>query len=230
MRAARGRRAGLLVALAAGVLASSALAAAPAAVTGRSGNRGDTYVTLSGTVNPGGQATTYRFQYGTTTAYGRATPALDAGSGSGPAPVQADLSGLRAGTTYHYRLVATNASGPARGADATFATKPSETPPVVVRALRIAPAAFRTAARVAFSLPTAARVRFAVQRALPRGRWRAVPGTFVRSGRAGANAFSFAGRVRGRRLGAGAYRLAAQALDATGTPGPRLAVRFRILR
>jgi hypothetical protein len=204
--------------------------APPAVSTGAADSIATSGATVMGTVNPGGAATTYQVEYGTTSSYGLTTAAADAGAGTDPVSVRVALGGLTADTTYHYRLVATNASGPARGADATFATKPSETPPVVVRALRIAPAAFRTAARVAFSLPTAARVRFAVQRALPRGRWRAVPGTFVRSGRAGANAFSFAGRVRGRRLGAGAYRLAAQALDATGTPGPRLAVRFRILR
>ncbi len=39
----------------------------------------------------------------------------------------ATLSGLVAGTTYHYRLVATNSGGPGTGADANFATAPTPT-------------------------------------------------------------------------------------------------------
>lgn len=80
--------------------------------------------TVSGTVNPLGLSTTYQFEYGTTTAYGSVEPAspADAGSGSSPVPVRADLTGLAAGTTYHYRLSATNANGTARTVDATFTT------------------------------------------------------------------------------------------------------------
>jgi hypothetical protein len=46
----------------------------------------------------------------------------DAGSGSSPVSVSGALSGLAPSTTYHYRLVATNADGTATGDDATFTT------------------------------------------------------------------------------------------------------------
>lgn len=78
--------------------------------------------TLPGTVTPNLRATTYRFEYGTSTAYGGLTPALNLAPGAGAVPVSAAVSGLAAGTTYHYRLVATNADGTAASADATFST------------------------------------------------------------------------------------------------------------
>ena len=66
----------------------------------------ETSATLQGGVYPNGSDTTYFWQYGTTTAYGQYTPVGHAGSGSAPVPATAVLSGLSAGTTYHYRLVA----------------------------------------------------------------------------------------------------------------------------
>jgi hypothetical protein len=105
--------------------AASPAAVPPSAATGAATGVTDTRATLSGTVNPHGQETTFRFQYGTTTAYGKQTPPAAAGSGSGEASVSAFLSGLAPGTTYHYRLSATNASGTTVGADRTFTTIPA---------------------------------------------------------------------------------------------------------
>lgn len=82
--------------------------------------------TLAASVNAHNQATTYRVEYGPTTAYGSTTasttlsPADDTPR-AGTAPV----SGLTAGQTYHYRVVATNATGTTTGADATFTTAPA---------------------------------------------------------------------------------------------------------
>jgi hypothetical protein len=45
-----------------------------------------------------------------------------AGSGTAAAGVSGSVSGLRAGTTYHYRIVANNAAGTSRGGDAVFTT------------------------------------------------------------------------------------------------------------
>jgi phosphodiesterase/alkaline phosphatase D-like protein len=103
-------------------LAHAASAAAPTAITGPVSAVGGTGVTLAGTVNPGGQATNWQFEYGTTTSYGTKTSSKNAGAGSANVDVTADLTGLTAGTTYHYRLVATNAAGTARGADGVFTT------------------------------------------------------------------------------------------------------------
>ena len=69
---------------------------------------------LAGFVNPNNQLTTYRFEYGTTTAYGLQSPAEfepSAGAGGTPLVVKANLSNLQPATTYHYRIVATSASG-----------------------------------------------------------------------------------------------------------------------
>jgi hypothetical protein len=83
-----------------------------------------TAATLNGTVNPEGTATTYQFQYGTSTSYGSVAPAsaASAGSGTSAASESASLSGLSASTTYDYRLVATNATGTADGGNQTFTT------------------------------------------------------------------------------------------------------------
>ena len=79
----------------------------------------ETGATLNGGVNPNRLATTYHFEYGTTTLYEAQSPAVEAGAGSGSSTVAVStaLTGLIAGTTYHYRLVATNAAGPTLGSD-----------------------------------------------------------------------------------------------------------------
>jgi phosphodiesterase/alkaline phosphatase D-like protein len=96
----------------------------PVAVTGSATSVLDTTATLDGSVDPNASATSYRFEYGPTAAYGSQSPAVDAsaGSGSSPVSVSADLSGLTAGTTYHFRLVATSTAGTSTGSDQTFTT------------------------------------------------------------------------------------------------------------
>lgn len=85
---------------------------------------GRTTATLNGTVNPKGLATTYHFEYGTTTAYGASTSEVAAGSGTSPVSAQSAVGGLMPGTTYHYRLVASNLSGVVSGPDQTVTTRP----------------------------------------------------------------------------------------------------------
>jgi hypothetical protein len=94
--------------------------------------------TLNGSVNPSGTAVTdCHFDWGTSTAYGAAVPcAPSPGSGTSAVPVSAALAGLTAGTTYHFRVVATNATGTSVGADQalTAAAPPSASaaqPPAV---------------------------------------------------------------------------------------------------
>ena len=71
----------------------------------------ETSLTVGATVDPRGLPTTFRFQYGTTTAYGSETTTGDAGAGGTPVPVTATVTGLQPGTTYNFRVVATNAAG-----------------------------------------------------------------------------------------------------------------------
>jgi hypothetical protein len=123
---------GVLVA-AVGLLAAAAVAAAaaPVAVTGGVTTFGSTSATVTGTVNPGGQPTTWYFEYGQSAGYGTQTASTSAGSDTANASVSATLGDLSPGTTYHYRFVATNASGTARGADGVVKTSAAAAPAVV---------------------------------------------------------------------------------------------------
>jgi hypothetical protein len=96
----------------------------PQVVTGDATAIGQTTVTLNGTVNPRGTATTYEFDYGKTKSYGTSTAPVSAGSGTTAKSVSATATGLEPGTTYHFRIEATNTSGTVRGHDATFKTLP----------------------------------------------------------------------------------------------------------
>jgi hypothetical protein len=117
------RRTVFAICMAIGGLAvtGTASASAPGATTGVASAVAATTATLNGTVFAGKESTTYRFEYGTTTAYGTQTPA-GTSSGNAGKSVSADIAGLAPSTTYHFRLVATNASGTATGADAVFTT------------------------------------------------------------------------------------------------------------
>ena len=79
-------------------------------------------VQLNGAVNPEGPTTTWYFQYGLTTYYGIQTSSQTL-SGLGARPVNSQLTGLQAGATYHFRLVAYSAHGLYVGPDQTFTTK-----------------------------------------------------------------------------------------------------------
>jgi hypothetical protein len=67
--------------------------------------------TVEAKVDPSGFATSYHVEWGATTAYGNNIP-IDfepsVGSGTEPVLISVKLSGLSPGTTYHYRVVATN--------------------------------------------------------------------------------------------------------------------------
>jgi hypothetical protein len=95
-------------------------AAAPQVVTGAASSVTASAATLNGTVNPSSRSTTWYFELGTSTSYGTKTPPASAGSGTTTVPVSAPIAGLRAGRTYHFRLVATSDAGTTRGADRTF--------------------------------------------------------------------------------------------------------------
>lgn len=81
---------------------------------------------LNATVNPIGAATTVMFEWGTTSAYGHQTPVQDLAGSLLALTTRADISGLRAKTSYHFRVVATNQQGTSTGDDVTFQTPPPE--------------------------------------------------------------------------------------------------------
>jgi hypothetical protein len=92
-----------------------------------------TKATLTGSLDPDGLETRYFFEYGKTEGYGQVTPSLpgaDVGTTApGTVSVSADAEGLEPGTTYHFRIVATNETGETKGLDRTFTTPG---PPTIV--------------------------------------------------------------------------------------------------
>ncbi len=96
---------------------------------------------LTAGIYANGLPTTYYWQYGPTTAYGQQSPAASIGAAAGPQAITTELSGLAAGTTYHYRLVAGNADGVSYGYDYTLTTaagppQPTAAPAAVGTALQ----------------------------------------------------------------------------------------------
>jgi hypothetical protein len=78
--------------------------------------------TVTGTAKPRGWPVTYYVQYGTTASYGSRSGSHRTGPGRRAVKISANLSGLTPGTTYHYRINASNAEGIAYGWDHTFTT------------------------------------------------------------------------------------------------------------
>ena len=84
---------------------------------------GATSATLGATINPHGAATVAAFQSGPTTAYGNETPiVLTSNDGLVGQTVGTVLTGLTPGTSYHFRVTATNPGGTTTSSDMTFAT------------------------------------------------------------------------------------------------------------
>ena len=107
----------------------------PAASSGAADSITTSGATVTGTVNPGGAATTYHVEYGTSASYGLSTPDQDAGAGTKDVAVKVTLTGLTSDTTYHYRVVATSAAGTVQGADRTLRTAaPPRAPSIASRA------------------------------------------------------------------------------------------------
>ena len=103
------------------------------------------------------------------------------------------------------------------------APPPSGPPMPALQSLTIKPNAFVAAAsggpiavrkvaggtKVSYTLSAAATVKFVVEKAIPskRGWFRSLKPTFTHSGQTGANGFRLSGRIKGKALGPGRYRL-----------------------
>ena len=105
------------------------LSEVPVVATGAASSVSTGSATLNGTVNPSGKAASYHFEYGTSTSYGQSTPTQSAGADSQTHPESAAVAGLAPGTTYHFRIVATNSAGTSLGADQVFTTQASPAAP-----------------------------------------------------------------------------------------------------
>jgi hypothetical protein len=89
----------------------------------------DHEATIQGMVDPRHSPATYHFEYGPTTAYGTVVPLEeegDAGEQLGPGGVFERLTELEPGTTYHFRLAATNPGGTTESGDHEFTTYTEE--------------------------------------------------------------------------------------------------------
>ena len=101
---------------------------APGVMTEAASHQGETAATVNATVDPNGEAVEECvFDYGTTNSYGSSAPCSgpSLGSGENAKAVSAALTGLTAGTEYHYRIVAKNGEGTSDGADQVFSTASS---------------------------------------------------------------------------------------------------------
>jgi hypothetical protein len=85
---------------------------------------------LNGSLDPDGLTTTVHFQYGSTTSYGSAT-SMQTQTGNTYRNITANIIGLMASTTYHFRIVATNSAGTRMSGDRIFTTLSPTGPPVV---------------------------------------------------------------------------------------------------
>jgi hypothetical protein len=222
--------------------------AGPLATTSAARSVGLASGLLTGTLDPGVQPTSFRFEYGLTTAYGSSTPLQWAAPGA-PIPVSAFLAGLKAGTTYHFRLVATNADGAAAGADLSFVTLDRTRP--VLSLLKVAPGIFRAVkgTKISLRLSEPATVTFKFDRVLvgvrrgrtcvaktkrrrgrPCTRYLPIKGSLAQPGNAGTNSFHFDAKLGSRRLAPSAYRLSATPRDPSGNVGKRVVAAFRVRR
>ncbi len=95
---------------------------APGTSTGSASDLTPTTAKVAGSIDPQGVQASYRFEYGTTPSYGQSSPAGGAG-GQGAQAVAVSLASLKPSTTYHYRLISSNAGGATQGADRTFTTQ-----------------------------------------------------------------------------------------------------------
>jgi hypothetical protein len=103
-----------------GVLSFTTLGISPAVVTLPATNIDSTNATVNGSINPGGVATSYYFEFGTDTSYGDFTPTNSLLAGNDIVVVTNLLTNLQPGTVYHFQLVGANSIGTNLGGDLTF--------------------------------------------------------------------------------------------------------------
>jgi hypothetical protein len=201
----------------------AAPASAPTVETGAAANRG-AEAALAGTVRPHGVPTSYRFELGRDRSYGLVTPIESLGPADRVTPVSTRSGALEPGTTYHYRLAAGSTHGVTYGSDRTFRTagRAPKAPGVKLSGLRVKPGTFRRGARalIRFKLSAGATVTLTFERRTGRG-WKRVRGSLRRTAPGGwTKDLRFRGRVGGRMLARGRYRVRAKA------PGSAARARF----
>lgn len=130
--APQGRLVLVMVAAVLFVCVGTAVAAAPGVLYGAPTNVTQSGAVLQGSINPSDRPTTYYFDYGSSTGYGATTAQATLPKSKAWQAVSAVITGLSAGSTYHYRIVAWNGGGTKDktvGSDHTFTTASPPDPP-----------------------------------------------------------------------------------------------------
>ena len=110
----------MAILVSAAVMTSSVKVAAPAATTLAASNVTSTTVTLNGSVDPDGLATTTWFQWNLPA--GNSNTVLAIGSGTTAPALHANITGLMPSTAYSFRVYAWNSKGQKNGALTEFTT------------------------------------------------------------------------------------------------------------
>ena len=112
---------------------------------------------------------------------------------------------------------------PGAGVGATDVTVPQ------LRNLQIGKLRRGRSTTVRYSLSEPATVTFTIERRV-KSRWVKLRGSFRHAGKSGSNSLSFKGRLNGRKLRIGSYRLVAVARDKAGNQAPPKKVTFKVVR
>jgi hypothetical protein len=229
---------------------------APGVALGGVRDVSSTSESVTGHVNAEGSPTSVHIEFGRDTSYGSRTPDVAAGADASDFEFTQTLGGLPPDTTIHFRLVATNSSGTVRGADHEFVTLPAvpittrqgqlgnggtgaQSPPPgeatpQISALRVSPKRFRTAhghhggTTISYRDSVAATTTITVARITRRAAH--VVGRLEHVDAPGPNRVRFAGRLAGKPLAPGTYRLMVSAKTAAGARSQRQTVTFVIVR
>jgi hypothetical protein len=107
----------------------------PSVATGPASQVAKNSATVTAVINPNKQATTYYFEYGTSTAYGSQTIPATVPAGAAPVTVAQTIVGLEARTIFHFQIVALHGNtAPQPGGDVTFMTLPRHRPVPTIKA------------------------------------------------------------------------------------------------
>lgn len=106
-----------------GDMTFTTLGLVPSAVTKGAQNVTLNSAILNGTLNPNYLATAVTFEWGTTASYGNSVSPVPATvNGHDAVDLAVSITGLNPGTTYHYRIKASNLLGTTESADIVFST------------------------------------------------------------------------------------------------------------
>jgi hypothetical protein len=105
----------------------------PTVTTGSAGGITTSSATLYGTVNPNGSDTHAWFLIATNSSMSGAVQgaSADVGSGTSIMQLQSSVSGMTAGATYYFQMVAQNSAGTVKGGVSYFTTNRPSNPPTV---------------------------------------------------------------------------------------------------